>query len=82
MKTILEWLNEAKEQGYEWADAAIRNYDPKFADFGENKQLDTLSDALDGAFDWQDNPEGEDFWVKIHMDLVNEETSEPTPVKQ
>ena len=28
MKTILEWLEEAKQQGYDWADAAIRNYNP------------------------------------------------------
>lgn len=80
MKPILTWLEEAKAQGYKWVDSAIRNYDPKYAEFGENKQLDTLYDALDGAFDWQDSPEGEDFWDKIQKDLVNQEASKPTPV--
>ena len=77
MKTILERLNEAKEHGYYWADAAIRNYDPKFA---EIQVSDTLYNALDMAFEWQDSPEGEDFWYKIHNDLVNKVDSEPTTI--
>ena len=75
MRTIEQWLEKAKEDAYEWADAAIRNYDPKFA---ETQVADTLSDALNRAFDWQDSPEEEDFWDKIHKDLVNEEAFEAT----
>ena len=26
MKTVLDWLNEAQHQGYDWVDAAISNY--------------------------------------------------------
>ena len=75
MRTIEQWLEKAKEDERCWADAAIRNYDPKFA---EIQVSDTLSDALNIAFDWQDSPEEEAFWVKIHMDLVNEESFEAT----
>ena len=75
MRTIEQWLEKAKEDERCWADAAIRNYNPKFA---EIQVVDTLSDALNRAFDWQDSPEEEAFWVKIHMDLVNEESFEAT----
>lgn len=71
MRTIEQWLKKAKEDERCWADAAIRNYNPKFA---ETQVVDTLSDALNSAFDWQDSPEEEDFWDKIYKDLVNEES--------
>lgn len=75
MRTIEQWLKKAKEDGYDWADAAIRNYNPKFA---ETQVVDTLSDALNSAFDWQDSPEEEDFWYNIHKNLVNEEAFDAT----
>ena len=48
MKTVLEWFNEAKNQGYKWADAAIRNSNNLN---GENPDLAT---ALAAAFVWRD----------------------------
>lgn len=65
MKTILEWLNEAKEQGYEWADAAIRNYDPKFSNLSYN----SLYEALAGAFIWRASPEGHTYWEGVSESL-------------
>jgi len=66
MKTILEWLNEAKEQGYEWADAAIRNYDPKFT---TRKERESLKEALYGAFNWWESPEKKEFWHGVSESL-------------
>ena len=66
MKTILEWLNEAKEQGYEWADAAIRNYDPKFT---TRKERESIKEALYGAFSWERSPEKKEFWHGVSESL-------------
>ena len=66
IKTILEWLNEAKEQGYEWADAAIRNYNPDFTTVKERK---SLRDALAGAFAWDKSPEEHNYWEGVSASL-------------
>ena len=65
MKTITRWLNEAKEQGYEWADAAIKNYDPEFS---RDASAVNLADAICGAFYWIESPEGDEYWAKIASD--------------
>ena len=63
MKTVLEWFNEAKKQGYEWADAAIEN--------NENHEYyaNSLSEALETAFVWADSPEKREYWFKIDQGL-------------
>ena len=66
MKTVLEWFNEAKNQGYKWADAAIRNSDNLN---GENPDLAT---ALAAAFVWRDSPESDAYWRNIYHKLKNE----------
>ena len=66
MKTILEWLEWAKEQGYEWADAAIRNYDPEFTN---RKERESLKEALYGAFYWERSPENKEFWHGVSESL-------------
>ena len=66
MKSILEWLNEAKQQGYEWADAAIRNYDPKFT---TRKERESIKEALYGAFSWERSPEKKEFWHGVSESL-------------
>ena len=66
MKTILEWLEEAKEQGYEWADAAIRNYNP---DFTTIKESENLTRAVSNAFFWRDSPEGHAYWEGVSASL-------------
>lgn len=74
MRTILEWLNEAKQQGYEWADAAIRNYNPDF--FGKENVL-SLSDALLHAFNWEATPEKDTYWDSVFDSIGT--TSDPNP---
>lgn len=67
-KTVIEWLNEAKEQGYEWADAAIEccaNYTPYKGD----KKVEKLSRALSTSFLWHHTPESPQFWIDIFDDL-------------
>ena len=71
MKPILEWLEEAKQQGYDWADAAIRNYNPNYSIIKETK---TLSAALNYAFSWRKSPEDSPYWVR-----VNESLNAPLP---
>ncbi len=65
-KTILEWLEQAKSEGYEWADAAIErvNIDRPFTG---NAQAFSLSDALNGGFVWPDSEF--DFWQSLVKDL-------------
>ena len=75
MRTTRQWLEKAKEDGYYWSADAIKNYDPDYCD---DNTSDTLSDALNNAFDWQDSPEGKYFWDKIHKNLVNEEAFDAT----
>ena len=67
MKTILEWLEEAKQQRYDWADAAIRNYDPNYAIIKETK---TLSAALIKAFSWRKSPEDYPYWNRVYEILT------------
>lgn len=62
MRTILEWLEEAKQQGYDWVDAAIRNYDPNFF---KKKNVLSLSDALLHAFNWDAVPEKNGYWESV-----------------
>ena len=71
MKTILEWLNEAKQQGYEWADAAIRNYDPNFVPINE---ANSLIHAIGNAFSWGSSPEKYEYWEKIQCGLAIQAT--------
>ena len=74
MRTILEWLNEAKQQGYEWADAAIRNYNP---DFFRKENVLSLSDALLHAFNWEATPEKDTYWDHVFDSI--ETTPYPNP---
>lgn len=62
MKTILEWLNEAKEQGYDWAEVAINNYIRQWAYASPKNKVNSLVRALEVAFLWSDSPEKEAFW--------------------
>lgn len=67
-KTVIEWLNEAKEQGYEWADAAIENC-KTYSHFKGNSPAESLSKSLSQSCVWVDTPEKHSFWQAIHDDL-------------
>ena len=68
--TVLQWLEQAKAEGHEWADAAIENTlnDKPFT--GDNKCV-SLSDALGGGFNWSESPQGIIYWSNIHDDIVS-----------
>ena len=63
MKTVLEWLKDAKLNGYEWADAAIKNND------NPEVYTSSLSKALQSAFVWADSPEKREYWFEIDQGL-------------
>jgi hypothetical protein len=68
MKTVKEWLLEAKEHGYDWADKALFYADPETLDAPEN----CLSQSLLGSFyfDATDaTSEGRGYWFAIFKDL-------------
>ena len=62
-KTILEWLQQAKADGYEWADAAIENCK------NGKKDAQTLRAAIMYAFTWDETPQGAEYWHKIYKSL-------------
>lgn len=62
-KKILEWLEQAKADGYEWADAAIENC--TYA----NNDAQTLRAAIMYAFKWGETPQGVEFWHDIYKSL-------------
>lgn len=69
MKTVLEWLNEAKEQGYDWAEAAINNYIRQWAYSSPKNKVNSLVRSLEVAFVWSDSPEKEEFWHGVSESL-------------
>ena len=67
MKTIKQWFEQAKEQGYEWADSALQ-YAQNHA-YLEKLMTDSLKNAIDSGFCWEDTEEGEDYWFDIWKTL-------------
>ena len=66
-KTILDWFEEARSAGHEWADAAIENCHQ----FGTADMVDiSLAEALLGAFDWAETPQGVNFWHAVRDSLL------------
>ena len=66
--TVEYWLNKAKEEGKEWADAALENAK---AQDGLEYTATSILDALFRGFDWEITPmhEGLDFWSDIYDKL-------------
>ena len=68
-KSVIEWLLEAKENDYHWADAAIENC--KNDDlYAGNEDASSLSEALGGAFRWGKTKEGLGYWAKKCDELI------------
>lgn len=67
MKTIKQWFEQAKEQGYEWADSALK-YTEDYDNSGK-LMADSLKNAIDSGFCWEDTEEGEDYWFDIWKTL-------------
>lgn len=69
-KKSINWLNEAKKQGYEWADAAIDNCKNDDAYTGDCYNP-CLSMALTGAFLWENTKQGTAYWKCIVDELTS-----------
>jgi len=61
-KTILEWFEEARAAGHEWADAAIE-YCHQFRT--TDKEAKSLSVALYDGFAWNKTAQGVCFWAYV-----------------
>jgi len=65
-KTVIEWLNEAKKEGHDWADSAIENC-KNSRPYGGDGHVNSLSDAIRGGFVW---PDGQVlYWEVISNEL-------------
>lgn len=62
MKTIEQWLTELPD---ECRDKALKNMDA----FDAKYQVDSLDAAVLSAFDWEQSPEGHNYWSAIHDKL-------------
>jgi hypothetical protein len=76
MKTIREWLNEFP---VEIRDRAIRNAEASDWNAMDNHEQDTAH-ALEGAFNWHDTPEKDEFWNAWYTWL--QDPSQPKPTIQ
>lgn len=66
--TYREYFEQAKADGHEWADAAIRNTDKELID--ETPTLTSeLCDVIACAFQWQASREGQKYWERICKSL-------------
>jgi hypothetical protein len=71
-KTVLEWLEQAKADGYPWSDAAIENCknNPNYS--GDTIEV-SLSESILGAFNWEKSTQGFYFWYDVYDDLLKNE---------
>jgi hypothetical protein len=67
--TIFEHFEKAKADGCEWADAAIRNTHPAILEFNE---YENIKEALVGAFNFGETPEGKVFWLSIFAGMFDD----------
>lgn len=72
-RTVIEWLKQAKAEGYEWAERAqLAVKEQGTYEEGEPSVRENLSDALHCAFTWGDTFEGHKFWSRIYHALAAE----------
>lgn len=69
MKTIKQWFEEAKGQGYEWAEVALKYTENYAKEMPEELMAYSLKNAIDSGFCWEDTEEGEDYWFDIWKTL-------------
>lgn len=66
-KTILDWFEEARTAGHQWADAAIEN--AWAAGTAEITGRPALRSALCAAFIWEKTTQGHEFWYNVYDTL-------------
>lgn len=72
-KTRMQWFEEAKANGAEWVDAAIRNTLDLSGGSRLYKKKESLLKALGGAFLFMASPEGQEYWRSICEKIKQEE---------
>ena len=65
-QTIEQWFLQAKQDGHQWADAAVQNSGDYFPARVSRKKL---SVALHAGFHWYKSTEGDTFWRDIYEAL-------------
>ena len=68
-KTILQWFEQAKAEGLEWADAAIKNTKKNKGE----RPSESMREAVLSAFIWEITPEGHEFWSEIESNLLGQQ---------
>ena len=75
-KSVLDWLSQAKDEGYEWADGAIECYSEEESSelvkvYGEPN---SYSSALQCAFRWCNAKTKKSAfqWFEVHNSLLNQ----------
>lgn len=69
--TVKYWLNKAKEEGKEWAEAALENAKEQG---NLNCYADDIVPAIDEAFSWHKTKQGSKYWRDIKASLEGKKT--------
>lgn len=64
-KTVIEWLEQAKADGYPWAQSAINQVDKD-----KYMQCNSLSHAVGNFAYWEETKEGRQYWDAIQYGLI------------
>lgn len=72
-KTILEWFEEAKANGAEWADNAINTTIELRGPERLKYPVFSLANALYFAFAWHESVEKHRYWQLIYQKIEQEE---------
>ena len=68
-KTILEWFEQAKANGAEWADEAISETRRLRGEERIEQKETSTKEALLGAFAWNESEQGNEYWKAILRSL-------------
>ena len=69
--TVTEYFQKAKEDGYDWAQAALDNFN-SMTSFEDDVDVETLHEAIDCGFVWSDTPQGYAHWDKVWQEVYTE----------
>lgn len=61
-KTIIDWLNELPSPIKE---RALKGANPEYCDYSKPDATDSLFDAVSCFEDWDNTPEGFDYWASV-----------------
>jgi hypothetical protein len=71
--TITEHFEQAKKDGHEWADAAIKYRKYQLYGNDDKQNCSGLITAILHGFVWSKTKEGKKYWEKIREQLYNED---------